>query len=176
MIKSNFNPFPALVTSNFRLRQLSIEDENEIFILRSNDQVLKYLGRSPAKDLAEARKFIKKIKKGISGGEWIYWAITSHSKNNLIGTICLWNLDHKNSLAEIGFELLPENMGRGIMQEIIPVVLDFGFNSMKLDAIEGEVEPNNMKSIMLMEKFDFIFDRKLDKTIVYTLTKDKYRQ
>lgn len=175
MINTNFNPFPDFKTSNFRLRQLTLEDDNEIFILRSNDQVLEYLGRPPAKNLSEARKFIKKINKGIAGGDCIYWVITSQSNNKLIGTICFWNIDHKNSLAEIGFELLPDYMGKGVMQEIIPVVIDFGFNRMHLDLMEGEVDPDNIKSIKLLEKFGFLFIRKLDETIVYTLKKDKYQ-
>ena len=175
MINTNFNPFPALKTGNFRLRQLTLEDDNEIFTLRSNDQVLEYLGRPPAKDLTEARKFIKKINKAIIGGESIYWVISSQSVNKLIGTICLWNIDKQENKAEIGFELLPEYMGKGIMQEVIPVVIEFGFSKMNLDSIEGEVEPNNIKSIKLMEKFGFIFNRKLDVTIVYNLTKDKYQ-
>jgi len=171
MIKTYFNPFPELITKQYKLRQLDINDDNEIFILRSDEDVIKYLGRPPAEEIADAHKFITKINNGISSGECIYWAITLKTINKLIGTICLWNIDKKEYKAEIGFELLPEYMGKGIMQEVVPLIIDFGFNRMNLKSIEGEVDPGNIKSIKLMERFGFIYNRKLKDTVVYSLYK-----
>ena len=113
MKTGNFTPFPTVTADEFILRQLKIEDENEIFILRSDERVLKYLGKAPAKSIDESRQFIEKINGGISENIWIYWAVSRKYNPGLIGTICLWNFSEDNTTAEIGFELLPDSSGRG---------------------------------------------------------------
>ena len=172
MNRINFMPFPNLTTEHFNLRQLTMEDENEIFTLRSDETILKYLDKPPAKSIEEARQFIEKVNKGIKENEWIYWAVSHKSKTKLCGTICLWNISKDQTKADIGFELLPNYHGKGIMQEVIPVVIDYGFKTMRLNTIEGEVDPNNIKSIKLMEKFGFVYNRKLDTTVIYSLVNE----
>lgn len=163
----NFTPFPNLTTGHYYLRKLEISDENEIFAIRSDVSVSKYLDRPKAKSIDEARQFIEKINNGITNNESIYWVITHKNETKFIGSICLWNISREQFKAEIGFELFPAYQGKEIMQEVIPAVIAFGFNDMKLDSIKGEVDPGNIKSIKLMEKFGFVYDKKLENTIIY---------
>lgn len=155
MLNINFTPFPNLETERLELRQLKREDENEILAIRSNEQMAKYLDRPLYKSVEEARKFINMINEGIKENKSVYWAVTLKENPKLIGTICLWQISVEESKAEIGFELLPEYQGKGLIQEAVKSVLDFGFKKMNLDVIEGEVVPDNIKSIKLMEKFNF---------------------
>jgi ribosomal-protein-alanine N-acetyltransferase len=46
-----------------------------MFFLRSNENVLRYIGREPTKTIAEAEEFINKINKGIDENETILWGI-----------------------------------------------------------------------------------------------------
>ena len=108
MAERNFNPFPVLKTERLTLRQLVSSDANEIFALRSNDNVNKYLDRKPAKSIDDAKTFIETINKNIQRNDSIYWAITLTGTNKLIGTICLFNLSDDNFKAEIGYELLTD--------------------------------------------------------------------
>jgi ribosomal-protein-alanine N-acetyltransferase len=66
---------------------------------------------------------------------------------------------------------VPDHFGKGVMQEVIPEILNFGFNIMNLFEIEGEVDPENIKSIKLMEKFGFSYSDKLESTVIYSLKK-----
>jgi len=162
MLYLNFFPFPTLITERLRLRQLDLPDENEIFILRSDENVNKYLDRPRASSISDAREFINKINAGITRNESIFWVITTSQNNELIGTICLWNISIENSCAEIGFELLPCFQGKGIMQEALTSIINFGFDNMKLQAIEGYVHKDNNRSIKLLEKNSFIKDINFD--------------
>jgi len=65
--------------------------------------------------------------------------------------------------------LLPDHQGKGVMQAVLPIVIKYGFEIMKLNFIEGEVDPNNLKSIKLMEKNGFILQRRLKNTLIYSL-------
>ena len=50
----NFKPFPVLKTERLTLRKLASTDDNEIFALRSNENVNKYLDRKPSKSIDDA--------------------------------------------------------------------------------------------------------------------------
>ena len=155
MVQIQFTPFPELATARFRLRQLMKDDENEIFALRSDDFINQYLDRPKANTLDDARNFISKITNGIAKNEAIYWVVTPRDEPRFLGTICLWKISREEAKAEIGFELLPENHGKGIMQEVIPEVIRFAREEMRLHAIEAELSPRNVKSLKLLEKNGF---------------------
>ena len=169
MSKINFTPFPLLTTERLTLRQLTLEDDNEIFRLRSDESVNKFLDRPIAKTIDDAIQFINKINRSISKNELIYWAVTFKNHFKLIGTICLWNISDDCTNAEIGFELLPDYQGKGVMQAVLPIVIKYGFEIMKLNSIDGDVDPDNAKSIKLMEKNGFIIHKRLENTVIYSL-------
>jgi ribosomal-protein-alanine N-acetyltransferase len=155
MIDISFTPFPFLATENYALRNLLADDEQEIFALRSSDEINKYLDRPKAHTLDDARNFITKIINSTAKNEAIFWAVTPKGGTKFLGSICLWKISRKDATAEIGYELLPENHGKGIMQEVIPRVIQFGFEEMKLETIEAESSPRNLKSVRLLEKNNF---------------------
>ncbi len=123
--------------------------------MRSSDEINKYLDRPKAHTLDDARNFINKITNGIAENEAIFWVVTPKDESKFLGSICLWKISREEAKAEIGFELLPENHGKGIMQEVIPKILQFGFEEMKLETIEAELSPRNLKSVRLLEKNNF---------------------
>lgn len=158
MSKIKFEPYPFLQTEKYSLRKMNLDDINEVFSIRSDKRVSENLDRQVYQNLEDAKQFIEMINTGIGEGKWIYWAICYKNGSKLIGTICLWNIHEDQSTADIGFELHPDYQGKGIMQEVIPIVLGYGFSNMGLEKIEGEVDPENIKSIKLMQKFGFVFD------------------
>jgi ribosomal-protein-alanine N-acetyltransferase len=155
MLNLNFTPFPLLSTDRLELRALDLTDKNEIFAIRSNFDMAKYLNRPVITTIEEAVEFIQKIRSGIENDKWIYWAICLKGTPALIGTICLWNISVDEGKGEVGFELLPDWQGKGIMFEALREVVKFGFETIGLKSIEGEVDPENEKSINLMKKMGF---------------------
>ncbi len=97
MLNRNFTPFPVLKTERLTLRQLEIKDDQEIFTLRSDREINKYLDRQISVTIADARKFINTIKENVVKNNSLYWAITMSDKNVLIGTICLFSFSDENA-------------------------------------------------------------------------------
>ena len=155
MTGKNFTPFPVLKTARLTLRQLGSSDDKEIFALRSNDNVNKYLDRKRSKSVDDARNFIQTINENIQRSDSIYWAITLNGTDKLIGTICLFDFSEDLSKAEIGFELLPHFQGKGIMQEAALKVIHFGFQHVGLKSIEAYTHSENQSSTRLLEKLNF---------------------
>lgn len=138
------------------MRQLTKDDVNDLFWLRSNLDVGKYITRQPYKTVDEAIVFLDKIETNIRNNESIIWSISINGENKIIGTICLWNIKKENYRAEVGYELHPDFWRQGIIHEALRAVIEYGFNSLKLHSIEAVVNPDNIASISLLEKNHFV--------------------
>ena len=178
MLNRSFTPFPILTTERLTLRQLVINDEREIFTLRSDSEINKYLDRQLSNTIDDARNFINKVNENINKNDSLYWAITLSDKNVLIGTICLFSFSDETDKCEIGYELLTNFQGQGIMIEAVEKVIDFAFNTIKVQKIEAFFHIDNQSSIKLLEKFSFKDSNKPDKTdtnlVCYHLTNSVY--
>ena len=175
-----FTPFPALQTERLSLRKLSLDDANEIFFLRSDERVNKFMERLRAASLEDVHNFINKTNHEIENNECVDWAITFKDDSGLIGSICFWNISIEENKAEVGYELLPDFQRKGIAQEALSAVINYGFDVVKLQTIEAYTHKENVASIKLIEKFGFTRDLKeeykIDRTVdpnnvVYSLYK-----
>jgi [ribosomal protein S5]-alanine N-acetyltransferase len=164
MLNRTFTPFPILTTERLTLRQLVVNDEQEIFTLRSDSEINKYLDRKIANTIDDARNFINRINENINKNDSLYWAITFSDKNILVGTICLFSFSDENDKCEIGYELLTNFQGQGIMKEAAEKVIDYAFNTIKVQKIEAFFHRDNQNSIKLLEKFSFRDSKEADES------------
>src|SRR6476660_2828159 len=107
---------------------------------------------------------INKVNENINKNDSLYWAITLTDRNILIGTICLFGFSDKNNKCEIGYELLTNFQGQGIMKEAAEKVIDYAFNTIKVQKIEAFFHRDNKRSIRLLEKFSFRNTNEPDET------------
>jgi len=155
MIEFNFKPFPVMETDRLLLREVNKKDAANLFLLRSNKQAMKFIDRPIPASVDEMKPFIKMINKKVKENETICWAITLKGRNELIGTISYHKTDKDNHRAEIGYMLMPDHWGKGLITEAITKVIDYGFKKMKLHSIEANINPANIASRKLLEKFKF---------------------
>ena len=157
MLQQNFTPFPALKTNRLLLRRITMNDAPAIFFLRSDETVLKYIGKEPAASVKEAEEFIQRINKAVDADESIMWGISwQDNPTEVIGTICYWRLQPENYRAEIGYALHPAHWRKGIMKEAICKVLEYGFNSMNLHSVEARTSVDNFASGAILTATGFI--------------------
>lgn len=140
---------------------------------------MEYIDRAPAKSIEEVYPFLQKINDSQNNNESILWAITLKGKTKLVGTICYWNIEKEHYRAEIGYNLLPEYQGKGIMQEAFSEVVNYGFEIMTLHSIAANVNPDDVPSIKLLERNKFVreayfkenvfYDGRFIDTVIYSL-------
>ena len=157
----NFSIFPLITTSHLLLRKLTAQDALQIHVLRSDPKVAAMTGRTPSTGIEDAMAHIYKIGKLMEDNASVYWAISLHDKPSLIGAICLWNFDTENAVAEIGYELLPEFQGKGIMREAIAAVINYAFEEMKVRTIMAFPSLNNTSSVKVLKMAGFKRDSKV---------------
>lgn len=174
MVNRNFTPFPILTTERLTLRQLSTDDQQDIFTLRSDIEINKYLDREPSKTIEDAINFFNKVKDNIEKNNSIYWVITLTATKTFVGTICLFGFSNEKNSCEIGYELMTKFQGQGIMQEAAQSVIDFVFQTLKFKKILAFTHYENQNSTNLLLKLNFLKSIEADKEnpnlTIFTLT------
>ena len=175
----SFLPFKNLQSDRLLLRQITAADINEIFELRSDKEVMKYIPRPLCVTLEDAMLHINMIQQKIETNEGINWAITLKNDDKLIGYIGHYRIQWEHFRSEIGYMILPEFNGKGIVTEAIKLLIDYGFNDMKMHSLEGVIDPANTASARVLEKNGFVkeahfkenefYDGKFLDTVIYSL-------
>jgi ribosomal-protein-alanine N-acetyltransferase len=168
-----------LHTSRLLLRPLQETDEDFIYSLRSNEQVNRFIDRAPAKNIEDAKTFIKKISEAVAEYRSYYWGIILRETNTMIGTICVWNFSDDRKSAELGYELHPDFQGSGYMDEAMKEVIGFVFRS-GLARLEAQTHKDNVASTKLLLKNGFVRDETAEapeatSTMRFALAKDASR-
>lgn len=156
MLALNFFPFPVLKTERLVLRRVSEHDVNEILALRSNPETMKYIPRPLLKTIDDALGHYKMIDEAIENNTGINWAITLKENPKLLGIMGFYRIQPENYRAEIGYMILPEHQGKGIVTEAIETLLQYAFNEMKLHSVEAVIDPDNIASEKVLQKCNFI--------------------
>lgn len=152
----NFSPFPVLTSSRLQLRQVTEADVAEVFALRSDAEVMKYIPRPLAKTHEDALAHIALVNKGVSENTSINWAITLKGVDKLIGMICLIRMQPENFRSEIGYILHPDFHRKAIMDEALKAVIDYAFTVLKFHSLEAIIDPLNQASENLLIKNKFL--------------------
>ena len=143
-----------LETARIYLRKIVDSDIENVFKGLSHPEIIKYYGINF--DSLEATKeqmnWFSDLEKNSTG---IWWAVCSKIDDTFLGAGGLndWSKEHKK--AEIGFWLLPENWGKGIMTETMPLIFNYAFNNIGLHRIEGFVETENFNCKKALAKLNF---------------------
>ncbi len=152
MPELNFDPFPVLETKRLILRKISMNDAEDMFHLRTNEDAMKYINKPKLTSIDDAKEIIKKM----NDPDRIQWGITLKNKNKIIGTIGYHRIEKEHYRAEIGYMLHPQYWNTGLMSEAIAKVINYGFNEMKLHSMEAIINPGNTISRKILQKFYFI--------------------
>jgi ribosomal-protein-alanine N-acetyltransferase len=163
----SFLPFPNLESERLVLRQITPNDVNEIFALRSNPETMKYIPRPLVTTIDQAMEHIKMIQDKIVSNEGINWAITEKGNPKMIGIIGHYRIRWEHFRSEIGYMLLPEYHGKGIITEAIQLMIRFGFDDMKMHSLEAIIDPNNLASAKVLEKNNFVKEAHLKENEFY---------
>jgi len=166
MLNLNFTPFPTITTQRLVLRQLQDDDVHELFALRTDERVNRFLDRPLPQSLNDVREFIEKINQITHHNEGLYWVITRKNEDKLLGTIGLRNFEPEQYRAEIGFELHPDHQGQGFMHEAITHVLAYGFGGLGLQAVMADTDSGNLRSIQILERHGFVKINDLENTYI----------
>lgn len=165
-----------LHTERLFLKDINESHVDDILKIRSNEVINQFVKRNSPKNNYDALQFILTIKERTKDNQSFYWGISLKNQSNLIGTICLYNFSEDRTVAEVGYELLPNYHKQGIMSEALETVLNFAFKDLHLHEIVAMTNKFNENSKSLLVKYDFILqegveDEGFPDNLVFSLKK-----
>ena len=169
---------PNLISDRFELKPVKSSDIENIYKGLSHPEVIRFYGVS-FESMEETREQMEWYADLIKNKTGVWWTISDKESGSFLGAAGLNDMNLDKGTAEIGFWLLPENWGRGIMKEALSTIIQYSFQTLNLKEIAGFVETENSNCIRIMEKLGFTLkktlidaEKKGDKRIslhVYTL-------
>jgi [ribosomal protein S5]-alanine N-acetyltransferase len=152
--------FPKLFGTLVNLREILINDAQDITHLLMNYNVSKHLWEIPNPySIDDALEFIKCANSDFNTLKALHFAIESkiipRSRNNLkfVGTISVKNIDLVNKKADLGYWIGEQYWGRGIATECLKLIIDYAFSAeLGLKQLCAYVFPENKASIRVLEK------------------------
>lgn len=150
-----------LETERLLLREFHQSDLEPFYVLGSDPAVLRYLGgegsgftsREHALEILRSKPLSDYRKYGFGR-----WACVHRASGAVIGFAGLKYLDELREV-DIGYRFLPAYWGQGLATEACRPIMDYGLNTLGLDRIIGQVDPNNHASIHVLEKLGLTFER-----------------
>jgi [ribosomal protein S5]-alanine N-acetyltransferase len=145
------------ISNRISLREIKRSDQGYIFNGLSNPEVIRYYGVSFVTYEA-TREQMDWYESLVAKGEGRWWAIVDPKNETFFGAIGLNHLQKIHRKAEIGYWLLPQYWGKGIIKEVIPFIIEYGFRNFGLHRIEALVETGNTGSAKILTQAGFNYE------------------
>lgn len=164
-------------TERLIIRKFTLEDAPKLIELRSDEEVIRYLGGVKNQNAEAIKKrmefYIDCYAKYGFGMSAMIWKETGE----MIGWSGLQPLQETGKI-EVGYGMAKEFWRKGIGYECAKAWLEFGFTKKDLEKIYAVAQPANTGSWRIMEKLGMSFEGiknhyDLD-CKVYSITKDKF--
>lgn len=130
-----------------------LTDEANLLNWRNHEQVFNHLFGNERYD---AYTFHELYKTDLNNPYNRQFIIKDKSLDEEIGTIFLRHIHPINQKAEIGYYLNPDFIGKGYGTEAIRLMVNYGFETLKLHKIYMQAFKNNKASIRCCEKIGFV--------------------
>ncbi len=149
---------PSLETERLLLRQLHPDDLDDIYLLFSNPNVMKYDGGVTLTNRQQAEQYLYTIGHPLlyKNKQGITWAFIEKKTAKFVGTGGIRNW-HGRSFAEVGLVIAEEHWNKKYGSEAMQKIIEFAFRTLKLDFVYAATLPENLPARRLVERLDFQF-------------------
>ena len=140
----------------FDLEPLSMSDAADVLAEFSDPRVVEWMDIEPLRTTAEAALIIRWAEDRRALGAGVRWAIRERAGGAFVGT-CGFNdiVLERGRRGEIAYDLRYVWQRRGVMGQVAPRVIDFGWKRLSLHRLEALVTPGNDRSCALLERLGF---------------------
>jgi RimJ/RimL family protein N-acetyltransferase len=148
-----------IITERLILRKITPEDLDDLFLLDSNPEVVKYLGIKPFIRKEETLNLIESLLNQYEKNGTGRLAVIEKETNRFIGWSGIKLLTEEvngfKNVYELGYRFLPEFWGKGYATESAQASLDLGFNQLNADKIYAYADVENQSSNYILTKLGF---------------------
>lgn len=146
--------YTVLKSPRLTLRPVAETDAEFMHRLVNTDGWLRFIGNRNIPDAEHALHYIEKIRATPN----FYYNVMENHNGQPVGIVSLLHREGYE-FPDLGFALLPEFEKQGLAREGSECYLKYLFESQKCTKVLAIVKPDNPKSIQLVERLGFQFER-----------------
>ncbi len=154
----DFEAMPTLETARLCLRELRLEDAEDVFAYASDPLVSRYTAWEAHTSLDASRAFIHGVVHHHQRNHIFTWGLVFKDNGRLIGTCGLAETHRRDLRAELGYVLARPYWGHGLMTEATRTIIHFGFARLHFNRIEARCLMANAASARVMAKAGLSFE------------------
>ncbi len=145
---------PTLTSERLILRPITEADALDMFASLSDAESMRLTGTQQNFTLEQVQQYCQRV---AQADDRFDYAITVPGDPTYLGEVVLNDIDQINRSASFRIALASEKLfGRGYGTEATQLIVDFGFQSLKLHRIELEVYDFNPRAQHVYEKVGFV--------------------
>ena len=145
-----------LETNRLILRNYSIENLQDYYLLKSCRDVWKYSTNNTIMDMDVLRKQLLEIINNQKECNFGFRALFEKVSNNYIGEAGILSINKNSNSCVIGYNLLPLYWNKGYATEITKEIIKYAFNILEFERIEALAMQLNIASCKVLEKSGLI--------------------
>jgi ribosomal-protein-alanine N-acetyltransferase len=158
--KNLFSVFPFIQTERLSLRQITVNDSEDLYNFYRDPNFFQYLDWDGPSSVEESAMMINSWNQDFELKKLIPWGISSRNDNRLIGTIMFMPIrgtfqDLPRFPLTISYDLQSDFWNKGIMTEALKAVLDFSKKKIQPHRVQAEVHSENTASLKVLKKLGF---------------------
>lgn len=146
----------ALTTPRFALTPLEPADAEAMLAHLSDPAVTEFMDIDPLTELEHAQAIIDWTAGIRAAGTGVRWGVRQRSDGRFIGSVgfneLVWE---RGCRGEVAYDVSRSFWGQRVMDEVLPPVLAFGFDTLGLRRIEAMITLGNEPSCRLLERHGF---------------------
>ncbi len=175
---------PTLTSERLILRPITEADALDMFASLSDAESMRLTGTQQNFTLEQVQQYCQRV---AQADDRFDYAITVPGDPTYLGEVVLNDIDQINRSASFRIALASEKLfGRGYGTEATQLIVDFGFQSLKLHRIELEVYDFNPRAQHVYEKVGFVregirrdvllWDGVYNSAIVMSILENEYKK
>lgn len=143
-----------LETRRLILKQPTESDFSELLRLRTDYQVMQYIGSGAIQTEEQVKEFIENTKIYSEKHGLGFYSVYEKETNDFIGQAGLFHLglNVNQPNIELAYRLHPKYWNKGYATELAKALIHYGFDKISLTKIVAIVHPENERSRRVMEK------------------------
>ena len=146
-------------TERFYLRRFILDDAPFLYFLNKNENVMRYTGDLPFKNIKATEKFIENYSH-YDDYNMGRWAICDKKQGEFMGW-CGLKYHPEEDFVDLGYRIIEKHWNKNIATEVSKTVLLYGFSSLYIQDIYTYIDIRNTASCKVAEKVGLKFEKEI---------------
>lgn len=163
-ISKLFRIFPHLESERFYLRDITLDQIDDLFEIYCDEETMRYEGMIPLITTKQVVSYIEDIQRMYRNRSSIRWGIYEKETMHLIGFVSLYQIDRLLGIGCIGYCLNKRWWHCGVMSESLCTIIEYLKESVHFHGLYATIWPQNEASKKLIRRLGFHYGAVLNQS------------